>query len=65
MARLKKVAFFLLFIPVTRMEICDGETCLCVPTYLNILDTFLISPLSSVEDIKGGVGSQLGTQVSA
>lgn len=47
MARLKKVAFLFLFIPVTYMEICDGETCLCVPMDLNILDTFLISLLSS------------------
>ena len=46
MARLKKVAF-LLFLPVTYMEICDGETCLCVPVDLNILDKFLISPLTS------------------
>lgn len=53
MARLRKVAF-LLFLPVTYMEICDGETCLCVPMDLNILDTFLISPLSSGRRHQGG-----------
>lgn len=57
MAGLEKVGFWvflLLFIhSCDHIEICDGETCLCVPTYLNILDKFLISPLSSGEGHQG------------
>lgn len=53
MARLKKVAI-LPFLLVTSVEICDGETCLCVPMDLNILDKFLISPLTSGERHQGG-----------
>lgn len=53
MARLRKVAF-LLFLPVTYMDICDGETCLCVRMDLHIFDIFLTSPLCSGRRHQGG-----------